>query len=536
VYTFFAFAGRSVWSQSVLASFVFLLTQSSPKVGYSTAVLGMTQLVVSVPSGWYTDVTGRRDGILRVAAWVGLAAACVTLYACCIMDPPSYECLLVALAAWGAFWGMANTSVMALFADAIPDGQRAHYFTRRSIVTLAGNTFGPLVSLVMFVFLGDTWTLPECALVIALGQVFFLPALVLSMYFNDDDNDIRRREASEEENRQDDESEQPFLRLEEDSNDIDEEDGRICDGMSVVSSPNRRGDSSSNTSSDDDNDDDDDGSSRGQRRLPRLQCLASCFPQDRTIPYLIATGDVVSGLGAGMSIQHLPIFLMDQLRLRPVQVQALSVISPLVMAALMHVAQRVATRHGRCRVSLAFKWVGIAFMLLLIVSYNLRVPTWLICVIYVVRSGFMNSTSALTRSVLMDHVPSCERGKWSAVESINMFSWSGSAAIGGLIIAKMGSLLPLFGITALVQFAASLCLLPLLDVDDDNDPSVAGEDDSEENDRDDGTQAGAPRARRLRESDNQRKAAKSQRTTLRTSTSSSSFLTSSSTSSGPQNR
>jgi MFS family permease len=427
---------------------------------------------------------------------------------------------------------VANTSVMALFADAIPDGQRAHYFTRRSIVTLAGNTFGPLVSLVMFVFLGDTWTLPECALVIALGQVFFLPALVLSMYFNDDDNDIRRREASEEENRQDDE-EQSYLRLDEDTNDIDEEDGRICDGMSLVSTPNRYGDST--TDADDDNDDDNDGSSRGQRRFPRLQCLASCFPQDRTIPYLIATGEVVSGLGAGMSIQHLPIFLMDQLRLRPVQVQALSVISHLVMAALMHVAQRVATRYGRCRVSLAFKWVGIAFMVLLIVSYHLRVPSWLVCVIYVVRSGFMNSTSALTRSVLMDHVPSCERGKWSAIESINMFSWSGSAAIGGLIIAKMGSLLPLFGITALVQFVASLCLLPLLDVDDFNDTGTA-EDDSEENDRDDGTQALAPRPHRSRVSDNHRKSAKSQRTTLRTSTSSSSFRTSSSASSGPQNR
>jgi Major Facilitator Superfamily len=394
-----------------------------------------------------------------------------------------------------------------------------------------------MVSLVMFVFLGDTWNLPECALVIAIGQVLFLPALVLSMYFNDDDNynNIRHRDETgassqlsfQEEGEEEEEEEHLFLRLEEDSNDSDEEAGRICDGMSVVSSPNRLG-----NSGDGDDNDDDDGSSGGQRQFPHLQCLASCFPQDRTIPYLIATGDVVSGLGAGMSIQHLPIFLMDQLQLRPVQVQALSVVSPLVMAGLMHVAQLVANRYGRCRVALAFKWVGIAFMVLLIVSYNLRVPTWLICVIYVVRSGFMNSTSALTRSVLMDHVPSCERGKWSAIESINMFSWSGSAAIGGLIIAKMGSLLPLFGITALVQFVASLCLLPLLDVDD-NDTGV-DDDNSDENDRDE-TQALAPRPHRPRESDNN-KNTKSQRTTLRTSTSSSSFLSSSSTSSGPQNR
>jgi Major Facilitator Superfamily len=248
VYTFFAFAGRSVWSQSVLASFVFLLTSSSPKVGYSTAVLGMTQLVVSIPAGWYTDVTGRRDGTLRAAAWVGLAAALVTLYACCIRDPPSYGCLLVALTAWGAFWGMANTSVMALFADAIPDGQRSHYFTRRSIVTLAGNTCGPLVSLVMFVLLGDTWTLPECALVIALGQVFFLPALVLSMFFNDDDNynisSRRRDEAgassqlSLEENLQDEE-EPLFLRLDDNGSNETDDDENV--GGVVPQSPQEQG-------------------------------------------------------------------------------------------------------------------------------------------------------------------------------------------------------------------------------------------------------------------------------------------------------
>jgi Major Facilitator Superfamily len=307
--------------------------------------------------------------------------------------------------------------------------------------------------------------------------------------------------------------------------------------MSVVSSPNRRRSRDGDDADNDDDDPDDDGSSRGPRRhFRRLPCLASCFPQDRTIPYLIATGDVVSGLGAGMSIQHLPIFLMDQLKLRPVQVQALSFVSPLVMAGLMQVAQLVANRYGRCRVALAFKWVGIAFMALLIVSYNLRVPTWLICVVYVVRSGFMNSTSALTRSVLMDHVPRCERGKWSAIESINMFSWSGSAAIGGLIIARMGSLLPLFGITAFVQFVASLCLLPLLDVDDDDADGAAEDNSSEENDRENETQALAPRPRRPRDGSDQTKAAKSQRTTLVTSTSSSSFLSASSTSSGPHNR
>ena len=74
----------------------------------------------------------------------------------------------------------------------------------------------------------------------------------------------------------------------------------------------------------------------------------------------------------------------------------------------------------------------------------------------------MNSTGALSRSVLMDNVTKDERGKWSALESVNMFSWSGSAALGGLLVDLVG-ILPLFAIMASLQFVGTgplICLFP----------------------------------------------------------------------------
>ena len=68
---------------------------------------------------------------------------------------------------------------MALFADSIPDGQRSHYFTKRSILIKMGQLVGPAVAFVMFLLLGDKWTIDECAVVMSVGQILCLPAIVL---------------------------------------------------------------------------------------------------------------------------------------------------------------------------------------------------------------------------------------------------------------------------------------------------------------------------------------------------------------------
>jgi hypothetical protein len=66
--------------------------------------------------------------------------------------------------------------------------------------------------------------------------------------------------------------------------------------------------------------------------------------------------------------------------------------------------------------------------------------------------------------MLMDNVPSHERGRWSALESVNMFSWSGSAALGGVLVGWVG-IVPLFAITASIQFVSSLVVVSLFGVD-----------------------------------------------------------------------
>lgn len=461
VYTALAFAGRSVWSQSVLATFVYILRNDSPEaVGTITAVMGVAQLLASFPSGYYAD-SHRRDSLLKIASCIGVLAIFFTLIA---LWHENFHYLMAALAVWGASWGIGNTALTALFADSIRTGERSYYFTLRSMLITLGNTGGPMVALILFADLGNEWTTKECLIVMMVGQAICLPAVLLLCLFSDD---IAVDSSSPVTDIPEATAEQTSSLVDESASRPDKTRQLLVQESVVDTEAETDIDSSSN----------DDADENGN------EIFFGLFPKNRAIPILIASCDIISGLGSGMSIRFFPIFFVDNLKLSPVMVQVMYVVSPLLQATIMRKAQVIAKSFGRCHVAVAFKWVGLAFMLLMILAYVSNLPTWCVCVLYILRTAFMNSTGGLTKSVLMDNVPQQERGKWSALESVNMFSWSGSAALGGVLVGTIG-LVPLFLITASVQWTATLALIALfghdtIEVTDDEaeSSSTSGEDD-----------------------------------------------------------
>ena len=437
LYTIFAFSGRSIWSQSVLAAYVYLLRNNQAEaVGFITAVLGLSQLVTSIPAGIIADAH-RRDVLLKFSSTVGCFAVGVTFWACW---RESYVCLVLALAVWGLYYGVTNTTLGALFADSIPLGDRSYYFTQRASLLSLGNVCGPAVSLVLFFKLGDNWTVRDCSIVMAVGQCVCFPAILVLCFFNDKYAVDINRETQEERYRNQEEQEEPLLI---------ESDHEVIEDHSTAEEE--------------------------EGETTALLFWKPCLAAHRLIPAQIATADIISGLASGMSIRYFPIFFVDNLRLSPVEVQVLYICSPLGMALLMRMAQRLSSSYGRLHVVVLHKWIGIALMIAMMVAYLSGLSKATVCALYVLRTAFMNSTGALTRSTLMDHVPSSERGKWSALESVNMFSWSGSAALGGVLVGICG-LLPVFGVTAFLQFVATWPLMMLFryDVTEGSEASLPG--------------------------------------------------------------
>jgi len=447
VYTILAFAGRSLWNQSVLATAVFLLVpqqESAQAVGFITAVQGLCQLGASFPAGMWAD-GHRRDHLLRFAAALGCLAIVVTLVAC---RAENYVWLTAALAAWGLCYGVANTTVTALFADSIADGERSHYFTQRSVLVTLGNTAGPLTALLLFAVLGDNWKVKDCAIVMSIGQIVCFPAVILLCFFRDDQ---RIQEHAAVAASLQEEAELESLSLQQNLL-CDEERLLFIEGGADVEQCDESEDDALSTRS-------------NNSAAINIICNGCCIPKHRVIPVLISISDVIGGIGSGCSIRYFPLFFVDRLHLGPVAVQVLYICSPLLQAVLMKLSHRLARTYGRCHVTVAFKWTGIVLMFAMIAAYKRSERSVvLVCILYVLRTGFINSCSALTRSMLMDNVPSHERGKWSALESVNMFSWSGSAAFGGVLVGIFG-IVPLFAITAMTQLVSSLVVMLLFGVD-----------------------------------------------------------------------
>jgi MFS family permease len=347
----------------------------------------------------------------------------------------------VALAIWGVTWGVANTAMGALFADSIRDGDRPYFFTQRSILINFGNTVGPTLALILFFVLGDHWTVRDCAIVMTLGQTICLPAIILLSFFNDDESVDRGHTPTSEENDNDNHTAtEPLLEVADESLEADSRDSQ--EQSASVTNPATE-------------------NSRTCTARQAEETIFCCISKQRLAPVLISIGDLTAGLASGMSIRYFPIFFVDRLKLSPVQVQVLYILTPLMQASLMKLGQYTSQTFGRCQIAVAHKWTGIACMVILVLSAHFGLPAWFICVTFVVRTGFMNSTSPLTKSILMDNVPAKERGRWSVLESVNMFSWSGSAAFGGFLVSFDGLLFN-FSVTAALQFLATIPVLILM--------------------------------------------------------------------------
>jgi MFS family permease len=500
VYVFLIYCSRSLWNQSVIAAYVYLLKSDDPKfVGILTCIMGIAQLLSGFPAGVLADKY-RRDTLLKVSSAFGVIAATLTLIATQI---DHFILLGVALSCWGLFWGVSSTSLSALFADSISDGERSKYFTKRSICTTIGNSTGPLVGLIVFSYIGNEWSIEECKFVLAGGQFLSIPALIMLCTLNDDyaiadqGDHGHHEQQNEHENHNGSSAE-----LNKEEFQINQETNRTyqSDSSDSFSSPNKNNgnvedDDNVNVNDNDlempllslvsksrssspislhDNFNDNPSLEENQIGNPDTattttdttnthsttskSCCFNHISESRIVPALITMADVLSGLAAGMSIRYFPIFFLENLQLSPRLVQVLFLSSTICMAIMQKITLKVASKFGRLQATLCMKWLGASLMISMIISYLNHAPTYLVCIFWVSRTAIMNSTSAITRSILMDAVPKNERAKWSSLDNLTMFGWSGSAAIGGYLVDYEGIIFN-FSLTVCFQLVATIPFL-----------------------------------------------------------------------------
>jgi MFS family permease len=449
LYSFFAFSSRSLWNQSVLSAFVYLLKSDNPEfVGILTGIMGVCQLVTSFPAGFLADKY-RRDTILKIGSVFGIIASLLTIAASKAKD---FVFLSVALAFWGLFWGVTNPSVSALFAGSMTDGERSKYFTQRMITQYLGSATGPLVAFFMFSFLGNDWTIEECQIVLCVAQILAFPALIVLCTLSDDymvtSNSSLYYDDSDTDNSSDDEESDDNSSCDEGSD--CEYNDHIVSGRSHVSSDLETPLLSESNDS-----------KRKSKNSSKSQCCNVKLPKSRLIALCVASADMLGGLAAGMSIRYFPIFFLENLKMSPRMVQLMFLCSTSSMAISGKITQKLGSRFGRLETATFIKCLGATMFMAMVLCYQINAPIWVVCTLWVVRTTLSNSVGALTKSVLMDSVPSHERAKWSALESVNTFGWAGSAVLGGFLVSWQGIEFN-FYLTASLQILATIPFMVVL--------------------------------------------------------------------------
>ena len=135
-----------------------------------------------------------------------------------------------------------------------------------------------------------------------------------------------------------------------------------------------------------------------------------------------------------MAVRYFPVFFMDVLHLSPYEIQWIYLFSNLLLSWTSRLGQYSGIRIGRLETSIIMKIIGSCSMFGMVACYRdgpEQPQILLLVTLYLIRTSSVMGTGALTRSVLMDHVPKNERSRWNSVEAVTNFSWAGSAVLGG---------------------------------------------------------------------------------------------------------
>lgn len=439
----------SILSQQLLAAFVLLSTGSNETVGVVKGVQALAQLLCAVPAGCAADLL-RRDRTLRAAGAVGVVAALIT---CVAFYLTQLTLIYAAFALWGAFLALCNPAMDALFADSVPSGQRSLSFVLKHVMTNVALVVSPFCAILLFWKYGNSWELDTLRPVLLFGALLAALAMIALFQFNDDFAF---------------ESRQRVLAVERELWSIERNfDPELSDCASPVSSDGGTPIPSLSTSSI--------GAITSPSEFSRLlqsptamsggyksphsaivevgegggaECpiadkdllparpVSACcgLLHSSHVPYILFASDFVISNGMGLVTTYFPLFLYKEFSLSPIELQALLVLQPMCIAICSLFAQQIATCSSRMPVIVCARLIGTIALVMMTVLKRIELQ----CAMVLVREAFMQCTNPLRQSLLMDFVAKEYRARWNSLEGLSMFSWAGSAVLGGFVIDTYG--------------------------------------------------------------------------------------------------
>lgn len=403
--------GSGLFQYTVLPSFILAVSGSKFGVGFAEGLQGVSTMLSALPAGYLADKFSRKVCI-RLGSVLQFVSSGVLLAAVVVAEPGShqaYALLCVSLSLSGICDGIVSGPLLALMDDSCPAGRRSDVETANSVMMAAAQSVGLLLGLVVFLKVGNHWSLDSMRTVIWVGAVLGQIA-IFPIWRMDDSRALG--EQSEAVHLQE--------RLRADSE--NSEDGSLARQLSL--------------------------------RAQRSTCCGLITPA--RVRLVLFVGELIMAMGSGMTVKFLPVFFSEVGHIKPSTLQIVFAAVQLLVVLGTLVAKGLAKRFGRLQIIIPAFVIGISCTMLLGLLEPFYTVEWVMMPIFFIRCSFQWSVGALLGSILADYTPKKQRGRWKALGSVENASWSGSAAVGGILIDHF-QYGPTFVITGLFQ----ACVLPL---------------------------------------------------------------------------
>ncbi|MFX1283768.1 MAG: MFS transporter [Promethearchaeota archaeon] len=397
------------------------LGQSNFVLGNLFTIQGIASTIFVFPSGYFADKY-RRDLLVRISVIFGVFAQLTLIYSTFLTGTPSaaLSVLFISEILGGIGWGLSGPAGQALIADSIESGDRSRVFAKMFFANLLASAAGPFLAAWLTLIFGDIWDLMLLQNLIFVGGISGIFAYIAIVFVSD--------------------SKAILVKI-----------------KKPVSPP--IGISPPKGSMED---------------FPVVTIFGHPFSYDVITPIILVISGVIIGFGAGATVAFFPILFASSTigyGLQPLFTYVVVGITNVITGLMAIIAQRIIRIFGRIGTMFLTQGLAIICLLGLVINLVLYHPLYqiryisfstsvmLLAIFYISRNALMNASGPVSRSILMDVVPSTSRAKWNSLETLawGMF-WSISASIGGYIVDNFGFLY-VFLFTATLYTIATLMIL-----------------------------------------------------------------------------
>ena len=417
IYTAFISVSNGIVYCGLFAAYLYLITnKSNEKVGYSEGIFGAFSMFWGLLGGWLADKY-RRDVIIKRGGYITLVGTvilivlfAIEMYAKTLNERlenltfvGSYVFLFACIGCIVIQVGesIADSSSQAVFADSIETGTRLQLMSKFATLRLSMALLGQLITITIFLCLGNTWTVTDLCIVESVGLLFRIPACIICFFFDD-------------------------------SKSLTTESKAVTQDSGSKTSKNLK-----------------------YTYVPWIMFavqIAWCLGSGITVKFIPIFFQTDKKDGLDVSPAVVTAVLAGR------RLATLVMISLYEKTAIAIGRVQSGILGWLCGVSF---W-AVVVILGFLNDYNSHITNRVIIMsFFVIRSGLLSGNSANDASISMDYVPKERRGFFTSLGAITAASWSGTAVLGGILVDR-GSYKIAFLVTLIFHSCSILLRIPLL--------------------------------------------------------------------------